>query len=323
MISFISLHPSAMSKVIVILCFFILLACHSFGQNLVPNPSFEDSICFTSFPFTNFNAAYWFNPSNSTPDYLGVVSGGEFCGLNNVNQGEYPAWPRTGERMIGLWGMQLNSEVREFVQVELTSALIQDSSYCVEMYVKLVPYSQIAIDRIGALFTTDSLLIYPQSGVLGPSPQVTTLPGQYISDSSEWTELIWTFIAQGGERFMTIGNHYQNAEVQYITVDSNQPVDVAYYYYDDISVYLCNAVGLQESDLTFSISPNPITDHIILSAPFDLQRVMLFDVLGRVILSRQFFSGVIDTSTIPSGIYFLVIEHNGIVESRKLVLERN
>lgn len=279
-----------------------------YSQNLVPNSSFEDSVCYSNWTHTNFNAEYWYNPNNATPDYFGTVSGGEWCGMGNITLGDYPEYPRTGNRCIGLWGMQIDSEVRDFVQVRLTSPLQQDTLYCAKLYLALADYCQIAIDRMGMLFTTDSLVTYPSPEILGPIPQVTSMSGQFLSDTSAWMELSGEFIAQGGEQYLSIGNHFQNSEVQSEVIDAQSTFDVAYYLVDDISVQKCSTTGLTTLEPKIPPPyPNPFNDYIYLPYVKGVIEFRLYDQLGKEILRMNEIPSVLKTEGLNSGVYFLMI----------------
>ena len=71
----------------------LVMSTSIFAQNLVPNPSFESVACPDDWmePF-GFGAEHWYNPTGSTPDYMGLetVAG---CHVSIFNDG----WADTGE----------------------------------------------------------------------------------------------------------------------------------------------------------------------------------------------------------------------------------
>ncbi len=146
---------------------FILTITNSSSQNLVPNPSFEDTTCVTGgewwdVPFF-FGSEHWFNPNLATPDYFGIEDQIENCGLYSIytpsllNAGEWQ-YPRTGSKMAALWAGDGISCTREFVEIELNSELLSDSIYCVSFYLSLGNRQMLATDGFGVHFSQDSLL---------------------------------------------------------------------------------------------------------------------------------------------------------------------
>jgi gliding motility-associated-like protein len=103
---------------------------------------------------------------------------------------------------------------REYVQTKLLDSLIAGHKYCVSFYVSLSDSCWYATDEIGAFFddTATSFLYSPVGPAIpGPwpvSPQV--ISGFYITDRENWTLVSGSFIAQGGEKYITIGNFTQD-----------------------------------------------------------------------------------------------------------------
>ena len=71
-----------------------------------------------------------------------------------------------------------------------------------------------------AHFSADSVF-YAPFGIIPISPQLVNTPSNFITDTANWVSFNGTFIAQGGERFVILGNFN----------DSTQSVDTVYQYY--------------------------------------------------------------------------------------------
>jgi gliding motility-associated-like protein len=71
-------------------------------------------------------------------------------------------------------------------------------------------------------------------------PQIENPKGHFLSDTLNWMLVSGSFIASGGEQYITIGNFYVNDSTNYIQI-SNSKSHLTYYYIDDVSVYPCNA----------------------------------------------------------------------------------
>jgi gliding motility-associated-like protein len=119
--------------------------------------------------------------------------------------------------------------------------LVAGKKYCVQFYVSLADTCGYATDLIGAYFSNDSLL----SNTLynfNVTPQVQNQQGNVITDKQNWILISGSFIAQGGERFITIGNFANDANTDIDTIQSVPPYfGDAFYYIDNVSVYCCDA----------------------------------------------------------------------------------
>lgn len=131
---------------------------------------------------------------------------------------------------------------REYIETSLIAPLIQGKKYCVEFYVSLADTTATAISNLGACFTSDSLLYsspWPYYQAIILSPQIENTQGM-ITDKENWILVSDTFIAVGGEKFITIGNFRSD------TITNSQNVggsnSSSYYFFDDVSVYDCDIV---------------------------------------------------------------------------------
>jgi len=212
----------------------LLLPCFCFGQNLVPNPSFEDTVFCP--PLGMMTATeYWFQPTQGTSDHFhpcvvfgnGVPS--NVFGFQN---------PRTGEAYAGFLGWGSGND-REYIEVPLTNPLQSNRSYCVEFYVSNAEISEYAIDRIGAVFSTDSILM-PGTTTLLYTPDVESPKGTFLTERVSWSLISGTYKAQGGEAFITIGNFYDNNNTDTLNIGGTAPA--AYYYIDDVSVVKMDSI---------------------------------------------------------------------------------
>src|SRR5215213_385694 len=120
------------------------------GQNLVPNPGFENySSCPGNFSEAahEFRAIDWRSATIGTPDYFNSCSIGE-AGVPHNWAGVSDAYEGKGYAGIYLWMNDAN-EYREYLQCRLLEPLIKDSVYNIQLHYKLSSYSKYAINRIG------------------------------------------------------------------------------------------------------------------------------------------------------------------------------
>ena len=73
------------------------------------------------------------------------------------------------------------------------------------------------------------------------------------------------------------------------------------------------AVAPAKTAVSLVLYPNPVHDVLTVKAPFSLaeSRIQIVDMLGKVVLQTRSATGNIDVSHLPSGVYNLVIIHNG------------
>jgi gliding motility-associated-like protein len=224
------------------LCFSALLLCYLLSytqQNLVPNASFE---AYTICPGNQgglFLAYPWYSPTMNTPDYFHQCN-------NSINgQAGVPCnWvgcqnARTGVAYAG-WGNHFGTpNAREYISVRLSDSLKSGKKYCVEFFVSRAGRGLGAIDRVGAHLSKDSIFqahIY----VLPFQPQIEHPQGNIIYDSTNWVLISGQYTAQGGEKFITIGNFYPDSLTSVDSLGSSSGIGV-YFYVDDVKVWCCGA----------------------------------------------------------------------------------
>lgn len=233
---------------------FLLLACYQSGesQNLVPNPSFEIFSTCPTVPSGNiFLASPWFQPHTlgSSSDFFHGCSG-------NVPSNAFGyQYPRTGEGYAGIAARIIGlPQYREYIEVELLDTLEAGKTYCISFYVSLSDSSDIAINQLGVFFSNDSII--STSNVLPFAPQIEHPSASVLSDTQNWVSISGQYIAIGGERFITIGNFYDDANTGVDSLTS-APTDGGYYYIDDVYVGTCDTGSVPPNDTL--IIPNVFT----------------------------------------------------------------
>jgi OmpA-OmpF porin, OOP family len=207
-------------KIILGLVFFMLLISNTRAQeNLVPNPSFEEyEDCDNTAVTTAMEwVVDWFNPNAWSSDYYTSVNLGSLCtgagtgGINNILVPE----PFDGNFNVGSFYYLVEPEqsgAREYIEVELTDELASGSSYKVSYYVSMGAKSKYRINSMGVYFSELALVDFQEILAFDVEPQIeidTLFGSPYY-----WTEIIDTIIANGGEKFMTVGNFKHNNEIE-------------------------------------------------------------------------------------------------------------
>ena len=314
---------------------FYFLFLISYSQNLVPNPSFEDTIsgsppyrplltCKNVACTTYVYCLNWFNPTSNTPDFFNSWCSDTQLGVPQNAFGAQLA--HTGQSYVGGGSYVESVNQREYICNQLISPLVSGKKYTVGFYISHADSSKYAIDRIGAYLSVDT--INAQTGLNLPfTPQIANSNGNILRDSANWTLISGTYTAGGGEKYITIGNFYNNTNTNVDTVNySGTAWPYAYYYIDDVSVELDTTVGIKEVDnnLHFDVYPNPsnniINIKLTTSGKYNLK---LLNVLGEMFFDQQIEQNKVNIGVgdLPKGIYFMEILSEQGRGRKKIVIQ--
>ncbi len=237
-----------------LLYLFVHLSIYLSGKgqvNLVPNYSFEDTVgvnCFyqmlieTPLSGGNIFTRNWFTYKNMSTDFY------NYCSNTFTSSHPYPNGasiplncygyqsPHTGDSYIGM-GLYLpfpdsvNHNV-ELAVTKLQHPLKVNTCYYGEMHYSLSNISGVTINQLGMLFTQSTNTLNPFVFDNTSKYQIQSDTNTFLSDTVGWTKISGTFMAQGGEQYLT-GTSSAN-----------------YVYVDDISLYeLPNHTGTQSYTL--------------------------------------------------------------------------
>ncbi|HQQ93561.1 MAG TPA: T9SS type A sorting domain-containing protein [Bacteroidia bacterium] len=97
---------------------------------------------------------------------------------------------------------------RGYLRNRLKQTLVQGKKYCVKFYINISNYSTAGMDGFSAYFTDDSIDTITAGGVplTYLSPQVNNPIGNIITDTLNWVPITGTFVANGNEKHIIIGN---------------------------------------------------------------------------------------------------------------------
>jgi OmpA-OmpF porin, OOP family len=224
--------------------FLMAIAFHTLAQNLVTNPGFEELYqCPGTYNSSTSRklAPGWRSPTSGTPDLYHKCSPGD-AGVPLNWAGKSTAY--SGSGYAGIYGFIQGHprEYREYVQSELKTPLEAGSTYLVEFYFKLSSNSKYSIDRLGFLLS-DSAHHVEGDGVYPKPPTYEKINQTVYSSRSTgaWTRLGYSYIAKGGERYLTIGNFSNDQQTRYYFIYNSQSTEpmlahAAYFFIDDVRV---------------------------------------------------------------------------------------
>lgn len=234
---------------IILLLFLCCFATLGQAQNLVPDPGFEFTKgCPDGWGQTNrlkkwkagagHRASYYHSCSNEKESRVRKNSGGS-------------QEPFEGEGYIGMV-MDLHTvslfnpayaekPLNEFVMAELKFPLDSGQVYRVSLYASLGDNFNYATQFIGARFWKER--VWDLNKLIGDSTNYLKLRNAeqtWLDDKKEWMEVSGTYIAQGGETYLIIGNG--SAKLSVKKVDNKKNLIAAatqggsYYFIDQVEV---------------------------------------------------------------------------------------
>lgn len=218
------------------------------GANLIVNGSFETSTASCSVNdiqlYNNVSPVYgWIGTeafdanimAGSTPDYFSACAGSTNAANNSCI---------IGSARVGVFTHTSFANGREYIQSELTTALVAGKTYCFSMVVKSKVGAAGNVlsncDGIGAWFHGEGIIdIDAMNGgqqYIGPGslinaqPQIENPSGNLIGGTC--TTVTGTFCATGDEQFIVIGNFRNDATTQ---ITGSNPAN--YMYIDDVNLF--------------------------------------------------------------------------------------
>lgn len=230
------------------------------GQNLVPNPSFENvqnvpcSWAGTPAQYST-SMSNWMSPTRGTTDIFSMQSPTS-CYSHCFSTNQYAIGeqlPRTGDHMSNLIAFGLGCgpgpqpNYREYLHVQLVNPLVVGNTYYAEYYVSLPERTYNASNNLGMYFSVDSINTYTCFN-LNYMPQIVDT--NIITDSVNWVKISGTFVATEPYEYLTLGNMFDDNQTDTTTINDNYHLVAAYYFVDDVSV---EEVSCQSSTTSLNI----------------------------------------------------------------------
>ena len=238
---------------------FLLAGGTVFAQNMVTNPAM-DVKCSSGYGEIT-KTETWTNANGGTVDLFdrnnankrrGRINGipknymGTQTALSDQNYAgiiafydDGPNHPQEIHTYEKLGLKQGYKQFSEYLQAELAQPLVAGKIYLISFKVSLAEKSGRAVSNLGAVLSNGKIE-QESNSFLEQKPQF--ISHRVISDTEGWVTLSGAYIAEGGEKFLTIGcfpDEYFRAEkvVSPMENDSRK----AYYYISNVSVGPYNA----------------------------------------------------------------------------------
>ena len=228
------------------------ISAPAISQNLVTNPAMEGK-CVKAGYAEIIKTQTWTNANGGTVDLFdrtkpekchpvnGIPKnymGTQAASTPNTNYAGFTAFYDDGSNRPWTDSTRFNTDgykrYTEYLQAELTEPMVAGKVYNISFKVSLAENSGRAASCIGALLTP-AKVEQKSNTFLSQKPQF--ISHRVIKDSLNWVTMYGAYIAEGGEKFLTIGcfkDEYFQLEkvVSPMENDSRK----AYYYVSDVSV---------------------------------------------------------------------------------------
>jgi hypothetical protein len=307
-------------KKFLLLFYFLVLSANVFGQNLVPNPSFE---IFDTCPNNQgqLNYATGWNSFSESPEYFNACNPCDsvWAGCFSVpfNWGGYQL-AATGTGYAGLYTYESHTwlnNLREFIGIPLTSPLSAGTRYYVSFKASLAIDNTSwmifnrATNNLGALFSTVSYDVFNPAPIANFSH---ILYPNVITDTLNWTTVYDSFIADSAYLYIIIGNFYDDSNTTVIYMQDTTSAQAAYYYIDDVIVSTDSTIGIQElpnQNSPLQLFPNPTHGEFVVSSPSLAGKTLyIYNTLGEIILQQIITSAKEQINlSAGAGVYFVKV----------------
>lgn len=216
----------------------LLLAGNGWGQNLVPNASFEEKVyCPTTFNQQSLTIIKsWKQPTSATPDYFNSCS--RDVGVPGNIFGSQPA--SDGEAFAGLVTFSPSkNNYREYLQVELSRTLASGEMVCIEVDISPADKAEFVTDGFG-IYLSKQKVKHGRQHAFAFDAQFENPELHILDETDRWTLLSDVFEAEGGEKYITLGNFKRDRENTVLRRTKEQGAEDgngwAYLYIDNVVV---------------------------------------------------------------------------------------
>ena len=322
--SSIKINPM-IKKSLFLIC--VLFTLKSSAQNLVPNPSFEDTVSCPTNSGQIDHSNGW-SAFNSSPDYFHLCSQTIVSVPNNIGGFQIP---HTGNAYAGLYSRISNNQ-REYIGRNLGSPLQIGTKYFFSMYVSLSSIDSAqgftcSTNNLGVKFTN---MLFNDSSPLQITNNAQIYETTIISDTIGWALISGSFVADSSYSYIVIGNFFddQNTLTNFFYNDTTYKA--AYYFIDDIclstdstySLYWTN-LNNYENDVSFNIYPNPTINFFQIDFPSEtFYTIEISNSIGEIIYKKNngSLSSFHYNEILPKGIYIISIIEKNRKTSKKLII---
>lgn len=215
----------------------------TFGQaeNLVENGGFESTTGKAKKLGAIETANGWVSPTGARADLFSP--GPKIPDISTPTNIYGTEEPKDGKNYAGIVAYSYNDKMpRTYIMAKLATPLKKGMSYCVQFNVSLAELSKYACNQIGAHLSSKPFGTEEKSSIIAET-HVVHPDNRVFNAMYGWDRVCGTFVAKGGEKYITIGNFTNNDNTKNEKVKKPDNIKgtvliASYYYIDDVSVTL-------------------------------------------------------------------------------------
>lgn len=221
--------------------------------NLIPNPSFEDTIQIPNSISQLSRCKNWYAAS-VTPDFYSTFSPPPAfgsCSVTIPNNWVGHQFPKHGNNYCGQL-MQLTNtafsptlSTYEAIGVKLIQPLNKKYLYSFKLFYNVANYSNVGTNQLNVYFTNNQFTVSPNTYFNTLNPQVRLDTNSFMTDTMNWVPVSGVFFAKGSEQYVTIGGFKDAVHTKttvlnttYVGNCNTQSTEMyCYVYFDSLSLY--------------------------------------------------------------------------------------
>lgn len=304
---------------------FVIFSTTASGQNLVPNPSFEQ---YTSCPNWDgeVNKVIGWDEVYSADFFHYCATNSDVIIPNNLFGYQYP-YLIADSAYCGLAPYVSDPCCTEFLIGQLTMPLTVGQKYYVSFLVNAAEkYPKCFTNKLGVLFSTVTY-------TLASPPPINNFAHVYsdslIKDTVNWVLISDSFTADSAYTYINLGGFFDNSN---ITISCTNPSgandSVSYYFIDNVCVsedsLTCADFSVVEEDAPpndVDIYPNPTNGKLFINNNSTRSSsITVLNYLGQVIVREwDFDKKMLNISNLPSGIYFISVANDTHSITHKII----
>lgn len=221
-----------------------LLTTNSFaqGENLLSNGGFESTDGKVKKLGGIESATTWTSPTGVRAD---LFTPGKVIDISTPMNIYGKEEAKEGSNYAGIVAFSFGDKVpRSYIMAKLDSPLKKGMKYCVSFHVSLAEASKYASNNIGANLSKKPFATDSKTAIIDKA-HIKHYNNKVFNATYNWDKVCGIFEAEGGEKYITIGNFDPNDKTK--SENNKKPnnkemkltqVISAYYYIDDISIQL-------------------------------------------------------------------------------------
>lgn len=320
-----------------------VLSLQAQSDNLIPDPSAENLIeCpegLGGHPEDGWGidryVPDWISV-RETPDYFNSCSVNPLSGWNNDMGSQIP---RSGEGYLGAILFEPGiPDYREFFGTSFTEPLSVGEFYRVTFHVVMAIQERpapsvghetgMAANHLGFQLLTDQSFLAVSENNL-PN-QATFYLDTAITDTTNWIEISYEFIADSAYTTIVFGNFFDDAHTS-ISSPYIAEMTLAYYFFDDICItqvdndcsYILSTPSEKMEDVGISLYPNPSASGFTVESDEVIERLIIYSIDGvPVITVTNVNSRSIQfDQKLEPGMYLVEIQRKRSKMTKKLMVQ--